>query len=74
MNEQQATGETMTTVEVTTTALPGDQPRVLSLRVTPEQEVAIYAFFQINGWSIITEGNVNKINVNISVNRLVALS
>lgn len=28
---------------------------MLSLRVTPEQEIAIYAFFQINGWTIITE-------------------
>ncbi|OWF54199.1 hypothetical protein KP79_PYT18943 [Mizuhopecten yessoensis] len=44
----------MTTVEVTTTAT-SNEPRLLSLRVTPEQEIAIYAFFQINGWTIITE-------------------
>ena len=44
----------MTTLEVTTAA--GGETRLLSLRVTAEQEIAIYAFFQINGWTIITEG------------------
>ncbi|KAK3102054.1 hypothetical protein FSP39_008407 [Pinctada imbricata] len=43
----------MTTLEVTTSA--GNETRILSLRVTAEQEIAIYAFFQINGWTIITE-------------------
>lgn len=45
----------MTTVEIT--APVGGDTRLLNLRVTPEQEIAIYAFFQINGWTIITEGN-----------------
>ena len=44
----------MTTVEIT--APVGGDTRLLNLRVTPEQEIAIYAFFQINGWTIITEG------------------
>jgi hypothetical protein len=44
----------MATLELT--AAPGGENRLLSLRVTPEQEIAIYAFFQINGWTIITEG------------------
>lgn len=43
----------MTTVEIT--APIGGDTRLLNLRVTPEQEIAIYAFFQINGWTIITE-------------------
>ncbi|XP_061178062.1 zinc finger protein 260-like isoform X2 [Saccostrea echinata] len=43
----------MATLELTAT--PGGENRLLSLRVTPEQEIAIYAFFQINGWTIITE-------------------
>ncbi|XP_048731386.1 zinc finger protein ZFP2-like [Ostrea edulis] len=43
----------MATLELT--AAPGGENRLLSLRVTPEQEIAIYAFFQINGWTIITE-------------------
>ncbi|KAJ8298712.1 hypothetical protein KUTeg_022772 [Tegillarca granosa] len=45
----------MTTLEVTTVTNPSCDSRLLALRVTPEQEIAIYAFFQINGWSIITE-------------------
>lgn len=44
----------MATLELT--SAPGGENRLLSLRVTPEQEIAIYAFFQINGWTIITEG------------------
>ena len=47
----------MTTVEIT--APIGGDTRLLSLRVTPEQEIAIYAFFQINGWTIVTEGKIH---------------
>lgn len=48
----------MTTVEIT--APVGGDTRLLNLRVTPEQEIAIYAFFQINGWTIITEEVAKK--------------
>ena len=51
---RELTCQEMATLELT--AAPGGENRLLSLRVTPEQEIAIYAFFQINGWTIITEG------------------
>ena len=30
--------------------------RLMTLRVTPEQETAMEAFFQINNWALIKEG------------------
>ncbi|CAG2236145.1 KRAB [Mytilus edulis] len=57
----------MTTVEIT--APVGGDTRLLALRVTPEQEIAIYAFFQINGWTIVTEEIAKKCeNCGIGIN------
>lgn len=65
----------MATLELT--SAPGGENRLLSLRVTPEQEIAIYAFFQINGWTIITEGrnwfNFQDIITLIIINNIFSL-